>query len=62
MKLLLKLSVIFLMTLSMMTFAGDIPANTGIVAEDCINAGDTYDFDALLKSGKHIVVHQTFSG
>ena len=41
--------------------AGPIPDNTGIVAEDCIN-GDSYDFDALLKAGKHILVHQAFSG
>jgi hypothetical protein len=49
------------MAFSMMAFAGPIPDNTGIVAEDCIN-GDSYDFDALLKAGKHILIHQAFSG
>ena len=44
----------------MIAIAGDIPANTGIVAEDCIN-GDSYDFDAVLQA-KHVIVHQTFSG
>ena len=61
MKLLVKLTVIFVLALSFIAIADPIPDNTGIVAEDCINSGDTYDFDALLKE-KHIIVHQAFSG
>ena len=62
MKLLIKITGLLLLSFLMMAMAGPIPENTGIVAEDCINSGDTYDFDALLKAGKHIIVHQAFSG
>ncbi len=39
--------------------AGPIPSNTGIVATDI--DGNTWDFDALLKS-EHIIIHQIFAG
>lgn len=40
--------------------SGTFSANTGIIATD--TKGKTYDIDALIASGKHIVVHQTFAG
>ncbi len=43
-----------------MLSAATIPTTTGIVAEDVF--GNTFDIDALLNSGVHIVVHQMFSG
>ncbi len=40
--------------------AETIPHVTGIIAKDC--KGNTYDIDAILNSGRHIWVHQAFSG
>ncbi len=54
------ISFLFLLVSFMMVSAGPIPSNTGIVAEDI--DGNTWDFDALLKAGKHIVIHQIWAG
>ena len=60
MKLLTKITGLFLLSFFMMAMADTIPDVTGIIAKDCLT-GDTYDFDALLKA-KHIIVQQTYSG
>lgn len=41
-------------------FAGTFPNETGIILTDL--EGKTYDIDALLNDGKHILVHQMFAG
>lgn len=51
---------LFLLVLICFGETGTFPAYTGIVATD--TKGKTYDIDALIASGKHIVVHQTFAG
>ena len=60
----LKKTFYFLFALTVFSFgqatSGTFSSNTGIVATD--TKGKTYDIDALIASGKHIVVHQTFSG
>lgn len=53
-------SYLLILLSAMIAFAGKIPSATGIVATDI--DGKTWNFDALLKAGKHIVVHQAFSG
>lgn len=40
--------------------AGTFPNQTGIVLTDL--EGKTYDIDAILNDGKHILVHQMFAG
>lgn len=54
------LSCLWVLAVVMAVIAGTIPSNTGIVAEDI--DGNSWDFDALLKAGKHIVIHQVFAG
>lgn len=58
----LKKSIYFLFVLVLFCFgeSGTFSAHTGIIARD--SKGKTYDIDALIASGKHIVVHQTFAG
>lgn len=53
--------IFFLLSvLAVCCLGGTFPDNTGIVLTD--TKGKTYDIDALIKAGKHIVIHQTFSG
>lgn len=48
-----------LLTLIFLVAAGTLPSEIGIVMTD--DNGNSYDIDALLKEGKHIVVHQSNS-
>lgn len=54
-----RLIGILMLLLTTITCAGTFPNTTGIVATDIY--GKTYDIDALLDAGKHIVVHQVTS-
>ncbi len=55
-KLVILLSIVFVTLISAKTF----PDQTGIVLTDL--DGKTYDIDKLIKDGKHIFVHQMYSG
>ncbi len=60
----LKKITYFLFIVAVFSFgqetSGTFPPITTIIATD--TKGKTYDIDALIAAGKHIVVHQTFSG
>jgi hypothetical protein len=47
-------------TLLSLSFGGQLPNTTGVVMTDW--DGKTYDLDALLNSGKHVFIHQMYSG
>lgn len=53
---------VMLLALVVVSFlcAGTFPKETGIVLTDL--EGKTYDIDALLNDGRHILVHQMFAG
>lgn len=55
-----KSAMLLLLLFAVCTLAGNFPEETGIRLTDL--EGKTYDIDALLNSGKHLFIHQTYSG
>lgn len=55
-----KMGILMILLFAVILSAGTFPKQTGIILTDL--EGKTYDIDALLDSGKHIFVHQTYSG
>lgn len=55
----LKRGLLLVILLISVCTAGDFEKGSGIILTD--HTGKTYDVDAILTSGKHIVVHQTGS-
>lgn len=56
----LKKIVVLSMILFSLSFSGQLPSSTGIIMTDW--DGNTYNLDVLLNSGKHVVIHQMYSG
>lgn len=56
----LKKIVVLSMILFSLSFSGQLPSSTGVIMTDW--DGNTYNLDVLLNSGKHVVIHQMYSG
>ena len=47
-------------TIVALSFGGQLSNTTGVIMTDW--NGKTYNLDALLSSGKHVIIHQMYSG